>query len=301
MRRLVALTVLAVGCTALAVGCTAPDYGNGHLQCAPTRECPGGFYCAGDDHCWRDGSGPPGSGDLAMAGVSDLGAPPDDLPMFGGDLGIAPSTCGSLMGVLFCDGFENVLIGSGWSGSGSNGVPSRDTSRSYRGAASLHAHISGAPVMAGPFAVLHRSDLFPIAGTIYARVWVYFTSGLPASFEQFLNFADNSMTGYSVATDSGKVTLDDYAAGVYQSSATPMPLDRWACVQLEVQQGNPMAAIRVLVDGQVLSDLPQTAAATVAVNLSLGLDFYSNTAAIPQYDAWFDELIIDNKPTTCDE
>ncbi|HEX6838090.1 MAG TPA: hypothetical protein VF334_16040 [Polyangia bacterium] len=293
MRPLVALT-------ALAIGCTAPDYGNGHLQCAPSRVCPSGFYCAGDDHCWRNGSGPP-DGDLAMRAVNDLGSPPDDLPMFGGDLGIAPSTCGSLMGVLFCDGFETPIIGSGWGASGSNGLPSRDTSRAFRGNASLHSHINGAPAMAGPVAVLHRSDIFPITGTIYARVWVYFTSGLPPSFEQFLNFADSSMTGYSVATDSGKVTLDDYAAGVYQSSATTMPLDRWACVQFEVEQGNPMAAIHVRVDGQVLSDLPQTAAATVAVNLSVGLDFYGNTAVIPQYDAWFDELIIDNKPTTCDE
>ena len=32
-----------------------------------------------------------------------------------------------------------------------------------------------------------------------------------------------------------------------------------------------------------------------------GLDFYGNTVAIPQYDAWFDELILDTKPTTCDE
>ncbi len=291
---------LALVVAALA-GCTAPDYGDGHLQCAPAGECPGGFYCATDQHCWRTGSGPRGGADLAMPTVGDLGSPPDDLPMFGGDLAHSPSTCGSLMGVVFCDGFEGPLVTSGWSASGSNGLPSRDTSRSYRGNASLHSHINGAPAMAGPVALLHRSDIFPISGTLYARVWVYFTSGLPASFEQFLNFADNSMTGYSVATDTGKVTLDDYSAGVYQSSATLMPLDRWACVQFEVQQGNPMASIRILLDGQPLADLPQTAAATVAVNVSLGLDFYGNTVAIPQYDAWFDELIIDSKPTTCDE
>lgn len=294
MRRLAALV-------ALAAGCTTPNYGSGHLQCAPTGECPSGFYCAGDLHCWRTGSGPSGgNNDLATPAVGDLGSQPGDLGS-ASDLGSSPSTCGSLMGVLFCDGFEGPLLTSGWSGSGSNGLPTRDTSRAFRGAASLHAHIDGASAMTSPFAALHRSDLFPIAGTIYARVWVYFTSGLPVNFEQFLNFADNSMTGYSLATDHGKVTLDDYAAGVYQSSATAMPLDRWACVQFEVQQGNPMAAIRVSVDGQVLSDLPQTAAATVAVNMSLGLDFYNNAAAIPQYDAWFDELIIDTKPTTCNE
>ena len=127
-------------------------------------------------------------------------------------------------------------------------------------------------------------------------------SGLPASFEQFLNFADNGSTGYSVATDSGKVTLDDYAAGVYVGSATTMPLDCWACVQFEIQQtAGAQGTIHVRVDGTLLSDLPQTATTTIAVNLSLGLDFYGNTVAIPVYDAWFDELILDNKPTTCEE
>ena len=299
---LAALAALAAP-AALAAGCTAPDYGNGHLQCAPNGACPSGFYCAGDDHCWRDGSGPPTATDLAQPSVDDLGSSTLDLAP-APDLQLAASTCASLKGnVVFCDGFENPILGSGWSATASNGTPSRDTSRAYRGAASLHSHIVGAPAMAGPVALLHRADIFPITGTLYARVWVYFASGLPASFEQFLNFADNGSTGYSVATDSGKVTLDDYTTGgVYEGSATLMPLDRWACVQFEVEQtSSSTAAIHIRVDGQLLADLSQTAAANPAVNVSLGVDFYGNAVAIPQYDAWFDELIIDNKPTTCDE
>jgi len=292
---------LAVMLAALA-GCTAPDYGDGHLQCAPNGACPSGFYCAGDDHCWRDGSAPPAGSDLAMSSVGDLGAAAIDLAP-PADLALAPSTCAALKGnVVLCDGFENLLGLAGWSATASNGSPTRDTSRAYRGAASLHSHIDGAPAMAAPVALLHRSDLFPIAGTIYARVWVYFKAGLPASFEQFLNFADNGSTGYSVATDTGKVTLDDYTmGGVYQGSATLMPLDRWACVQFEIEQGSTTAAIHIRVDGQLLADLPQNAPANPAVNLSLGLDFYGNAVAIPQYDAWFDELIVDSKPTTCQE
>jgi hypothetical protein len=293
---------LSILLAALAAGCTAPSYGDGHLQCSASGACPSGFYCASDQHCWRTGSGPPpldGGADLSVGDNPDLASMLVDLAS--ADLAPTPSKCGSLTGVLFCDGFENPIVLSGWSATASNGTPSRDTSRAYRGAASLHSHISGAPAMAAPVALLHRSDIFPIAGTLYARVWVYFTAGLPPSFEQFLNFADNSMTGYSVATDSGKVTLDDYASTVYQSSATAMPLDRWACIQFDVQQGNAAGAIHISVDGQLLADLPQTAPTTIAVNMSVGLDFYGNTAAIPVYDAWFDELIVDNKPTTCDE
>jgi len=293
---------LALGLACAAIGCTSPSYGNGHLQCAPGNVCPSGFYCAADQHCWRPGSGPVGTGDLAIPSGGDLGAALSDLSG-PGDLAHGASTCSGLGGsVLFCDGFENPLTLSGWSVAASNGTPSRDTSRSFRGSSSLHSHIDGAPAMAGPVALLHRSDLFPIAGTVYARVWAYFTSGLPASFEQFLNFADNGSTGYSVATDTGKVTLDDYAGGVYVGSATLMPLDRWTCIQFEIQQtAGASGTIQIRVDGQLLSDLPQMATTTVAVNLSVGLDFYGNTAVIPQYDAWFDELIIDNKPTSCEE
>ena len=293
-----AVSAIVVGVLALVAGCTAPDYGNGHLQCAPSGACPAGFYCAGDQRCWRDGSGP-GAADLASSAADDLGPGPTDLGA--ADLAPAPSSCSSLTGVLFCDGFEKSLVLSGWSTSASNGTPSRDTSRAYRGAASLHAHISGAAAMGAPVALLHRSDIFPVAGTLYARVWVYFSAGLPASFEQFLNFADNSMTGFSVATDSGQIALDDYAGTLYQRSATAMPLDRWACVQFEVQQGSAAGATHVRLDGQLLGDLPQTLPTTIAVNVSVGLDFKGNTVAIPQYDAWFDELIIDSKPTTCDE
>jgi hypothetical protein len=289
---------VALGVALAAAGCTTPRYGDGDLQCAPGGVCPRGFFCAADQHCWRNGSGPP-LVDLGMTTTDDLATLPLDLAM--SDLATPASTCTSLSGVVFCDGFENALGTSGWSLSGSNGVPSRDTTRAYRGAASLHSHISGAPAMAGPAALVHRADLFPITGTIYARVWVYFTTGLPDRFEQLLNFADNVSTGYSVATDTGKVTLNDYAAGVYQSSATAMPLDRWACLQFEIEQSSAAGAIRIRVDGNLLADLPQTALTTAAANFSVGLDFYGNTVAIPAYDAWFDEVIVDDKPTTCAE
>jgi hypothetical protein len=297
--RSLALAATFIG--ALASGCTSPSYGNGHLQCGPASACPSDFYCASDQHCWRNGSGPPSDGDDLAGSSDDLGSLLDLSSS--DDLGHGASSCASLSGVIFCDGFERPIILGGWGVSGSNGMPTIDTTRAYRGASSLHAHINGAPVMAAPVALVHRSDIFPIAGTVYARLWVYFTSGLPSNFEQFLNFADNSSTGYSVATDSGKVTLDDYTTGgPYQSSTTAMPLDRWACIQFEVdQQPSAAGAIRIRVDGQLLADLPQTAVTTPAVNLSVGLDFYGNTAAIPVYDAWFDELIVDNKPTTCAE
>jgi len=282
-------------------GCTSPNYGDGHLQCGPANACPSDFYCASDQHCWRNGSGPPTSGaDLAASGNDDLASTLVDLA--NADLATGPSKCSVAAGYILCEGFENGLLLYNWGQSGSNGMPSIDHTRAFRGSASLRAHISGGPTMSGPNAVIHESATFPIAPTLYARVWAYFPSGLPVNFEQFLNFADNNSTGFSVATDASLIAFNDYAAGgVYQKSTTAVPLDRWTCIQFDMAQGVANGAIHISVDGKLLADLPQTGTTPTAVNVSLGLDFFGNSAPIPQYDAWFDELIIDNKPTTCAE
>src|SRR5579884_1535128 len=113
----------------VVAGCTQPNYGNGHLQCAAGNVCPSGFFCASDQHCWRSGSGPPATEDLAVGSGADLASASFDLATGPADLAsVAPSTCGSLgASVLFCDGFENAQL-NGWSSSTSNGVAARDTS-----------------------------------------------------------------------------------------------------------------------------------------------------------------------------
>ncbi len=295
MRLMLALVAAAAAGT---VGCTAPDYGNGHLQCAPSSVCPSGFYCAGDEHCWLDGSGPAGA-DLGIAPLpSDLAGLILDLA--GSDLSSPPSTCAN-SARLVCEGFEKPLVLSGWSGTGSNGLPSIDTTRAFRGKSSLKSHLNGGAAMSSPLATVSGSKGLPISGTLYARVWVYFPSPLPAPPNLFLNLTDAGSTGVSVATDSGAVTLDDYDGALYQRSLTQMPLDRWACVQLDLTQGMPAGAIHIYVDGNLLGDLTQAGATPTAVNLVLGLDFDANKVAIPQYDAWFDELIVDDKPISCSD
>jgi hypothetical protein len=291
MRILFALAVL------VAAGCHVPDYGSGDLQCSPSGECPAGFHCASDQHCWLDGSGPSTGGeDLSMATASDLAGLVLDLA--GADLGPAPARC-SGSSALLCESFETPLLLAGWSQSAHNGSVSIDTSRAFRGKSSLRSSIQASALNTSPYATVNQSKIFPILGTLYARVWVYFPSPLSAQFEQFLNFTDSGGTGLSLATDTGAVTLNDYAGGVYVMSMTKLPLDRWVCVQFDMVQGATTGAMHVTIDGKLLSDLPPVAPTPTAVNLILGVDFNSNNAAIPAYDAWFDELIVDNKPISC--
>jgi hypothetical protein len=51
-RRVFALFALS------SAGCFSPQYQSGHLQCGLSNDCPPGFHCAIDDHCWRDGDDP---------------------------------------------------------------------------------------------------------------------------------------------------------------------------------------------------------------------------------------------------
>lgn len=294
--RTMAAVASVVVVAALAAGCTAPSYGDGHLQCGPADACPRGFFCASDRHCWRDGSGPPVAIDdlgatVDLATLSDLARP---------DLGGGPSRCG-VAGALLCDGFETSLLLNGWAQSTTNGAIAIDSTRVFRGSSSLHAHVDASPVNKAPRAVIHERKTFPISPVLYLRVWAYFPSPLPASYDQSFNFTDAGTTGIAIASDGGAVTLDDYAGNLYQSSATQWPLDRWTCLQFDMTQGTSVGALHVYVDGQLLGDLPQTGTTPTIVDFALGLDFNANTASIPPYDAWFDEVIVDDKPTRCDE
>ncbi|MGZ3425413.1 MAG: hypothetical protein ACXVCV_02135 [Polyangia bacterium] len=191
------------------------------------------------------------------------------------------------------------LLVNGWSQTTNNGTAAIDNTRAFRGKSSLRSSILASGINTSPHATISQTKIFPVIGALYARVWVYFPSPLAPQFEQFLNFTDAGTTGISVATDSGAVTLDDYAGGVYQKSMTKLPLDRWVCVQFDMTQAGATGNVDVSIDGKQLTDLPQVAPTPTAVQVILGIDFNSNSAAVPAYDAWLDELILDNKPIAC--
>jgi hypothetical protein len=66
MRALTPLVLLLAACTDLSLE-------NGKLRCSTDQQCPAGYYCAFDDHCWLDGTGPDsGSGSVDLAATGDL-------------------------------------------------------------------------------------------------------------------------------------------------------------------------------------------------------------------------------------
>jgi hypothetical protein len=150
---------------------------------------------------------------------------------------------------------------------------------------------------------LGKNNAFSLSsGTLYVRVWAYFPSSLSPDFNQFLLLADGvGANGISVATAHGHIVLNVYNNKFYKESATPIPLDRWTCLQLDAAQGSATGQIHVLLDGVPAADLSPVTTTPSVVTLFLGDDFYANADAIGDYSAWFDEIIVDNKPVTCAE
>ncbi|HUS29574.1 MAG TPA: hypothetical protein VMZ53_13770 [Kofleriaceae bacterium] len=236
--------------------------------------------------------------DDAMAG-SNGDAPRADAV---GD-GVAATTCGTF-GSRACDGFEQGAIDPMWTLDTSAGSITRDTTRAFRGSASVHVHIDQITVTT----TNPRATLFgpaglnaTVTGMIYFRVWMYVASPLATNlFNQMINAANMSGQGMSLGTRNGVFANNNYTDVNYSESATPFPLDRWMCLQYEMPS-NTTGTARMFVDGAELTDaaLVKTTPQPPPTHVYLGLEWVGNPSSMPAADAWLDEIIVDTNPTTC--
>ena len=292
--------------TLALAGCTAPNFGSGHLRCATTgNACPHGFYCAGDDRCWLAGSGPDlGLGGDDLGDVADLSS--SDLASATFDLSSRTQSLCRNLNVLLCDGFEKPSFDGVWTVSNnSNGSFTVDNTRAYRGNRSAHVHTNAYPPAPVPDQTLTEMRTFPLStGTIYLRAWVYMQSPLPSnSAIAFFILADNGSGGVEVDSIAGghPGLNGDATPMTFATSTSLFPLDRWACLQLSMPQGVANGPVHLYLDGKEVTDAAlANATITQVVALYMGLEF-DNPPSLTPIDVWYDELIVDNKPTTCDE
>src|SRR5688500_1776988 len=64
---------------ALLGGCFEVNYGSPSFRCDEEHGCPGGYECAVDGYCYRDGEGPGPGGDSDARPVVDPDGAPGDL------------------------------------------------------------------------------------------------------------------------------------------------------------------------------------------------------------------------------
>jgi hypothetical protein len=296
---------------AMLASCTAPSYHSGALQCATSgRACPDRFHCATDQRCWKNGEDPtPGVDlggadfagvDLAMRDLAMRDLAMGDLAAPGGDL----SSVGSCATAKLCETFDSATLNARWSQSLNGGTVTVDTTRFYRGTSSAHFHTNAISTPTNdPQANLYTGDGFPISGTAYLRAWAYFQSPFPTGFGQALNFANSSGNGASFGHQSANPVLNDYTDGTFkQSSSTTIPTDQWVCLQMQLSQTGPNGPIRLFVNSNEVTDASAASAAAPLMNrLYIGLDWTSDPSSQPAGDLWLDELILDDKPTSCAE
>ena len=304
---------------ALAVAlaaCSTPDYGNGQLRCAASApRCPDGYYCAADDRCWKTNSGPSDGGfDLADGAPSDLArdfanadfanvdlATPDlTTPIDLASSDLMPSLCGSSTALL-CEDFESATLSSKWTFESNQGSYAIEPNP-YRGNQSLHLHVDATSVN-DPGATIRNATIFPLASTVYVRVWAYFAPSLPMVFDQFINFTDNMQGGASYSIHDDFPANNDYSTTQYAESTTVMvPRGKWTCLQYQLPQPAGTGPVRLFVDGNEVTDAAiANANVTSMIALHVGLDLINGGAPLGAADVWVDEIIVDTQPTTCAE
>ncbi len=213
---------------------------------------------------------------------------------------MAPVPCTA--GLILCDSFEPGV--GPWNRGTVNGTIDADTSRAHRGASSIHAHTNAIPstTVTNPSAILASSQGLPVTGTVHARVWFYIQSPhASGEFDQLINLVDLDGNGISLGTRNGMMTANDYTDIEYAESATtPLPLDRWACLQLSIPSGTT-GVTRIYVDGAEVTDvaLPKTSAQPPPERIEIGVQWVATVTSWPATDVWFDDVIVDDEPITC--
>jgi hypothetical protein len=210
----------------------------------------------------------------------------------GGDTSVV-STCDSPH--VFCDGFEHGL--GAWNQDTANGgTVTVDTLHRFRGNSALHASLpAGATNIK---AALTRTQSW--GRPVYIRFFVYLTSPLypadlgllqvqePAPSQAILFLYTNGFPNYVAF---GSQSAPDASTS---GPLVEVPLETWVCMEVALDGTN--ATLRM--NG---GDTPLATVTFVASteNVLLNLGLHVSQSSNPAFDAWFDEVAVDNHPIGC--
>ena len=207
-------------------------------------------------------------------------------------------------GRIICDGFEGATFAPNWNQQTSNGTVTIDSLKVHRGARALHAHTDAGIAGDSRKAELLDSTQLPTnanARILYARMWGYFPSPYPNAYNQYITYANTSGNGFAMGARNLNITTNHFSAVDFgESTSTQLPRDRWVCLQFEAPT-NQTGTIRAFIDGIEVTDiaLPVTPPEATMTQLYIGLDWSGLAMTIPAFDAWFDDIIVDDAPISC--
>ena len=193
------------------------------------------------------------------------------------------------------------MSGNSWSQMLSNGTVSIDSTRAYRGDSSLKSHINGGAAMSSPCAIIGTE-----------------TSRSPSSASSTRGSGSTSRRRCRRASSSSSISptpappaspspptparsrstttpAPDLPAVDDEAAARPLGLHRFV-----MSQGSTTGAIQISLDGKHARRPPRRPAPRRPPSACSSASTSTPTPApIGAYDAWFDELIVDNKPIAC--
>jgi len=223
-------------------------------------------------------------------------------------LDLMPSAC-TTANVALCEGFEADVLAQPWDAVEGMASVALDSGRAFRGLHSLRVHTNGQD--GGVAAVLQGevTEAAVLPNPLYVRFYVYVPSPLPSAGWRLAGALqqDYPNEGPALYVDGGALTFVGPAPALTPTqSATPLPADRWVCVEW-LATLDQAGETQTFVDGSELGDLhllgnmlPPGTDTDPLHRLSLGSAFFGDTAQQAAYDIWIDEIIVDSRRVGCD-
>jgi hypothetical protein len=272
--------VLAGVVVSLAVsGCLDGAPPDGAARCAATPpDCPNGYYCAPDSTCWRTGHVP-------------------------------PSLCSSAPPTAICDGFEAPAINSDiWSLQTDKGEIMLDTSRAYRGRASLKIQDDMVGPMTIPQVWLNTGGILAVPHSdVWMRAFYFIPSPLPQGASLLLIGQDaspHSNDGVIVEDDGALSVYTNFASDAYHTSDVRLPVGKWSCLEWHVHlTADANGFQEIFVDGVAGNNVSAHGATDGSPRVtSMAVGFWwapPQTQTLPQFAVWVDEVEMDTARVGC--
>jgi hypothetical protein len=201
-----------------------------------------------------------------------------------------------------CEGFEDPTLSAIWAVSQTNGSLSIDTTRAFRGSSSLHIHTDAVASGISNFVGAGEGETFAgNPGDLFFRAYLYIPPPAPPELE-VLQVVEATGGELDLELAEGELALNDSWSGTFTRSTARPPINRWTCVEWEVET-SPTPQLRVWLDGTPVNQLnlaEATQGAMPNARFRVESAFYQTQAnARPAYDLWVDEVIVDKARVGC--
>ncbi len=220
--------------------------------------------------------------------------------------GLDPTSCLSRgedscpSGVLFCDDFPSTTLASAWTVDQMNGTVAPEGECTYRGSDALHSHLNSLSAnVPGRADVLESVSGEPLPGNQFVRAMVRLNAPVPAMPVRLLEVHQQS-PGTNVVRllySSGQLSVAALS-GAVPAGSVAFPVDRWVCVEWQLQEGAP-GSTRVWLDGASAAAIEGQLGASDLKSLAVGAQSSDHALEVGATDAWFDDVVVSATRAGC--